>query len=153
VELPDAAVELPVRVSVQAIVPEAFTVGALHVAVKPWGSPDSKRMLAPVTPRTGVFRSGERMPLGGPVNWLASESGALADTAIPPTGVAVTVTVAVDRESTESAEGDTASWIPGACCTCNVTVWLEVSPSPAAVITSCVAATAAELAAVSVRVA
>lgn len=110
-------------------------------------------MLAAVAPRTGEFRSGERMPLDGPVNWLAGEAGALADTVMPSTGVAVTVTVAVDSERTESVVGETASWIPGACCTCNVTVLLETRPSPAAVMTSCVDATAAEFAAVSVSVA
>lgn len=54
-------------------------------------------------------------------------------TVSPPTGVAVTVTLAVASDCTDTDPGDAASTMPGANVTCAVNVPLAVRPSPAAV--------------------
>jgi hypothetical protein len=84
------AVGLPVSVSVEATAPAAVTVGVLHVPVRPFGNPETTLMLEPA---------------------------AAVATFIPPSGVAVTVTVAELSDCIEIEAGATASLIPGACCT------------------------------------
>jgi hypothetical protein len=106
--LPASAAELPVRVSVQVTAPAALTVGALQVAVKPWGSPETRLTLTPPPPHPVMESplSGGRMPLRAegrrPVPGFA-------EAVTLPQGVAVTVTVAVESADMESAVGVTAS--------------------------------------------
>lgn len=85
---PAAAVELPVSVSVHTTAPVEFTLGELHEAVNPFGSPEATLMLDPAAPLAAVS---------------------------PPTGTAVTVTLAVDRDCTATEVGEAASVIPAAC--------------------------------------
>ena len=122
VELPARAAEQPVKLSVHATAPDAVAVGVLHDAVMPLGNPETRLMVAPPVlaidrPVIVVPRSGERIPRGGPGERLGWTPVAADETVTPPTGVAVTVTVAVEIERMESAVGETLSWIPGACCT------------------------------------
>jgi hypothetical protein len=105
VELPAAALELPVSVNVQETAPATVTTGALDTAVKPFGTPDAIERIDPAAP-VGI--------------------------ATPPSGVAVTVTVAVASDCTETDAGDATSCTPAACCTCNVTFWVTTRPSPVA---------------------
>ena len=125
VEVPAAALELPVSVNVHTTAPAGVTLGALHVAANPLGSPEATPMLEPAAP---------------------------AGIAAPPTGVAVTITVAADSDDTETDAGETASVTPGACSTWTLTLWLAISPSPAAVNTMLADPTAAVDEAVTVSV-
>jgi hypothetical protein len=59
---------------------------------------------------------------------------------------------AVPTVPAASVAGDTASVIPGACCTCKLTLWLATRPSPAAVATTLADPTVAVADAVSVSV-
>jgi hypothetical protein len=131
---------LPVRVNVHAIAPVAVTVGLLHDALKPAGSPETRLMLVPPGPAGGEPESGGPFhglppPLRSPVNWLTLPPLPTVCTVKPPSGVAVTVTVAVACASIESGAGETDSEIPGACCTCKIKLRLETRPSPVAVTT------------------
>ena len=125
VEVPATAVALPASVIVHTTAPPELTVGALKDAVNPFGNPEATVMLDPAPP---------------------------AATVIPPTGVAVTVTVEDDRDCIETDAGDEASVIPGAACTCKLTLFVAVSPSPAAVIVTVAEATGAVLDAKSANV-
>lgn len=70
----------------------------------------------------------------------------------PPSGIAVTVTVAAASDCTETVAGETASVIPCPCVTCNVTFCVAVSPSPTAVTVNVAEPTAAVDAAASVSI-
>jgi hypothetical protein len=85
-----AALELPVRVSVQTAAPAELTLGAFHEAV---------------------------IPLGRPEDTAIVEPAALLATVAPPTDVAVTVTVEVAKEFMLTDAGETARVTPAACCT------------------------------------
>jgi hypothetical protein len=124
-DVPATAVGLPVNVSFETTAPAEFTVGVLHVPVNPFGNPDATLMLDPAAPFATVT---------------------------PPTGVAVTVNVAVPSDCIEIEAGATASLIPGACWTCKVTVFVSVNPSPLAVIVTAAEPTVAVDAAESVSV-
>ena len=124
-ELPAAAVELPVSVSVQTTAPDEFTAGALHVVVKPLGSPEATEIVAPAAP---------------------------VCTTIPPVGVAVTKTVVVESDCTETEAGATDNCTPAAESTCKVTFCADVRPSPDALITRVALPTVAAALAVSVNV-
>jgi hypothetical protein len=104
VDVPAAAAELPTKVSVQTTAPADVTVGLLEDTVNPLGNPDIRLRLDPVAP---------------------------AAARTPPTGVAVTVAVAVEVDGTEIDCGDTLSFTPGACCTCIGILLLADNPSPA----------------------
>lgn len=106
VDEPATALELPARDKTHDTTPAELIVGEPHDAVNPLGKPETTPMLDPTAPLTAFT---------------------------PPCGVAVTVTVAVDSDCTETDAGDTASTIPGTCTTCNVNFWLAVSPFPVAV--------------------
>jgi hypothetical protein len=125
VDVPATAVELPVSVSVHTAAPAEVIAAALHVAVKPLGSPEATLMLDP---------------------------DAAAGMATPPAGVAVNVTIAEESDATETEVGAADNCTPAAACTCKVTFWVEVSPSPAAVITTVAFPTVAVAEAVSVSV-
>jgi hypothetical protein len=125
VDVPAVAAVLPVRVNVQTTAPAEFTAGALHVAVKPLGSPAATEIVDPVAP---------------------------AGITTPPTGVAVTVTVADESDGTDTVVGDAEISTAGAYCTCNATCLVAVNPSPLAVIVTVAAPTVAEDEAVSVSV-
>jgi hypothetical protein len=124
-DVPATALALPVSVSVQETAPEAENAGELQLAVMPAGNPEAIETVAPV---------------------------ALEGITTPPRGVTVTVSVAVASDCMESEVGETLSWIPGACATWRVRVWVDVRPSPATVILSVAEPTAAVEAAVKVRV-
>jgi len=103
--VPATADELPVNVNVHTTAPAEFIRGVLKAAVNPFGNPEATLIVDPA-----------------------------ADAAvIPPTGVAVTVTVAVERACTETLAGETVSKMPGACCTCATICLLAEMPSPLAV--------------------
>ena len=119
-------VELPVRVRFHTAAPDKVREAALNAAVIPWGSPETTPIVDPE---------------------------AAAGSATPPTGVAVTVTMAVPMDSMETFAGEIDNVTPGADCTCTVTVWFAVSPSPAAVTVTVADETGAEADADNVRVA
>ena len=106
VVVPASALELPDSVRDQTTVPAAVRLGALHPAAMPLGRPAEMLMDDPAAPAAG-FR--------------------------PPTGVAVTVAVAVPSDCIETETGETTSVIPGACVTASVMLLLAVRPLPAAV--------------------
>jgi len=114
-----------VSVSVHTTAPAVVTPGALQAAVNPFGNPEATLMLAPAAPLAAVT---------------------------PPKPVAVTVNFAVAKLCMEAEAGDTANVIPGACCTCNVRLWLAVRPFPVAVTLMVALPTVAVAAAVSVNV-
>jgi hypothetical protein len=150
VALPACAAELPVRVSVQVAAPAALTVGALQVAIKPWGSPETRLMLTPPPPQPVMENplSGGRMPLRAE----GSRPGpGFAEAVTLPEGVAVTVTVAVESEDMESAVGVTASSTADEGCTSKVRFWLATRPSPTAVTTRVAEVAGAEAEAERVR--
>ena len=109
VEVPARALALPVSVSVRNNIPADVTPGALHEAVIPFGNPEATLMVDPPA--------------------LITKSAA-------PNGVAVTVTVAVERGPIDSVCGDTANATPRAGCTCKVMLLLAETPSPATVTTT-----------------
>jgi hypothetical protein len=102
VDAPATALELPASVSVQAIEPPDVTPGALKVAVNPFGKPEATPMLAPpvpVVPEPDAATIPSNVPRS-PLCFTYSLKVPLAITAKPPTGVAVTVSVAVDSDCT-----------------------------------------------------
>jgi hypothetical protein len=125
VDVPAMALVLPVSVIVRNMAPAEVTPGAPHEAVKPLGNPEAMLMVDPVAP--------------------------VAKTA-PPTGVPVTVTVAVARDGIESVCGDTVIRTPGVGCTCKVKFLLVLRPSPATVTTTVAKDSGAVAEAVSVSV-
>ncbi len=116
---------LPFSVRVRSKTPADVTLAAPHEAVKPFGNPEAMVMVAPAP-------------------FVAS--------ATPPTGVAATVTVAVERDDTETACGDTCSKTPGAACTRKATYLLAARPSPATITTGVAEAATAVEVAVRVRI-
>jgi hypothetical protein len=106
VEVPAAAVALPVSVSVQATVPAAVRDGELQLAVKPLGNPEARVMVDPA-------------------------AAVLATT--PPTGVAVTVAVVLASERAAIVVGETLNCTLGAAFTCKVICLLAETLSPVAV--------------------
>jgi hypothetical protein len=125
VEVLVIAALLPFSVRVRTEAPSEVRLAAPHEALKPFGNPEAMLMVAPAL---------------------------LVANATPPTGVAVTVIVAVERDAIEIACGDTCSRTPGAACIRNVTYLLAKIPSPATVTTAVVEAAAPVEEAVSVRV-
>jgi len=125
VDVPAAAVALPVSVSVHAMVPAEVREGALQVAVKPLGNPEVRVTVDPA---------------------------AAAFAATPPTGVAVTVAVVVASESAEIVVGETLNCTPGAAFTCNVICLVDAMLSPAAVTVTVAAPVTAVEDAVKVKV-
>jgi len=125
VDVPAAADELPVNVSVHTTAPAAFTEAALQLAVIPFGNPDATLMVEPAAP-------------------LA--------TAVPPTGVAVTCTV-VDPSDCIAAAGAAVSVKFGPCVTWSVTLLVAVNASPLAVTVTVELPTAVAAPATSVSVA
>jgi hypothetical protein len=125
VDDPAARLELPVSVKVHDTVPDAFRTGALHEAESPLGKPEATLILDPA---------------------------ALPAAVKPPTGVAVTVTWAVDNDCMEMDAGEAARMMPGACVTWSVICLVATRPSPAAVIVIVEVAIFAEEAAVNVNV-
>lgn len=109
VEAPAMALELPVSVNVRYKVPADVKPGEPQEAVTPFGNPEAM---------------------------LIVDQPALATKTAPPRGVAVTVTIAVEKDPIDSVWGDTANATPSAGCTCKVTLWLAETPSPATVITT-----------------
>ena len=109
VDVPAMALALPVSVSVRNKAPADVTPGAPHAAVIPFGNPEAMLMV---------------------------DQPALVTKTAPPMGVAVTVTIAVEREPIASICGDTANATPSAGCTCKVTLLLAETPSPATVTTT-----------------
>jgi hypothetical protein len=87
VDEPATALELPAKVSVHVTTPAELMVGKLHDAVNPLGNPEATPIDDPAAP---------------------------AGTFAPPCGVAVTVTVAVASDCTETDAEDTASVMPAA---------------------------------------
>jgi len=88
VAVPGAALALPVSVNVQEIAPDEFTLGALQVAVNPFGSPETKVMVDPEAP-------------GGRTT--------------PPAGFAVTMMVELASDCMDTEAGKAASVTPGSC--------------------------------------
>jgi hypothetical protein len=125
VEVLVTAALLPFSVRVRTETPAEVMLAAPHEAVKPFGNPEAMVMVDPAL-------------------FVAN--------ATPPTGVAATVIVAVERDGTEIACGDTCSKTPGAACTRNVTYLLAEIPSPATVTTAVAEAATAVEGAVSVRI-
>ena len=87
VDVPATALALPVSVSTRNRVPADVTLGAPHAAVMPFGNPEAMLMV---------------------------DQPALGTKTAPPQGVAVTVTVAVERDVIHSVCGDTANATPSA---------------------------------------
>ena len=85
------AAVVPVRVSVHWTAPAEVTVGRLQEEVMPFGKPEMMLTDAPVAP---------------------------VGTVTPPTGLAVTVSVAVPIDAIDSFEFSVIV-IPGACSTCS----------------------------------
>ena len=119
------ALLLPVNVSFQTIAPVEVNTGALHDAVMFFGNPDTMLIVDPAAPPAATN---------------------------PPTGVSVTVAVAVDADAREIVPGDTVITTPGAACTCSFNGSLTLRPSPATVTDTVADATAAVADAVSVNV-
>jgi hypothetical protein len=109
VDVPAMALALPVSVSTRNRVPADVRPGAPHAAVIPFGNPEAM---------------------------LRVDQPALVTKTAPPQGVAVTVTVAVERDVIHSVCGDTANATPSAGCTCKVILLLAEIPSPATVTTT-----------------
>jgi hypothetical protein len=102
VDAPATALELPASVSIQAIEPPGVTPGALKAAVNPFGKPEATLMLAPpvpVVPEPDAATIPSNVPRP-PVCPAYSLKVPLAVAARPPTGVAVTVSVAVESDCT-----------------------------------------------------
>ena len=100
VDEPATALGLPVSVSVQAIDPFDATVGEPNCAVNPLGRPETTLMLAlpvPLVAEAGQAAFPCNVP-GPPVCPTYSLRAPLTATAKPPTGVAVTVSVAVESD-------------------------------------------------------
>ncbi len=116
---------LPFSVRVRTETPAEVTLAAPHEAVKPFGNPEAMLMV---------------------------DAALLVANATPPTGVAVTVIVAVERDGIEIACGDPCSRTPGAACTRKATYLLAARPSPATVTTAVVEAATAVEGVVSVRI-
>lgn len=125
VDTPATAAELPANVNVHTAAPDEVIEAALQVAVKPLGNPETILMLDP---------------------------DAAAGIATPPTGVAVKVAIVEASDCMVIEEGATLKCTEGAYCNCNVAFTDEVNPSPAAVITMLLFATAAVEVAVRVSV-
>src|ERR1700733_2673620 len=100
---------LPVSVRVRNKAPVDVMPGAPHAAVILFGNPEAM---------------------------LTVDQPALFTKTAPPKGVAVTVTVTVERDPIDSVCGDTANTTPSAGCTCTVTLLLAETPSPATVTTT-----------------
>jgi hypothetical protein len=125
VDVPAMALALPVSVNVRNKIPADVKPGALHEAVMPFGSPDVMLIL---------------------------DQPALATRTVPPRGVAVTVTVAKERDAIASVCGDTTKTAPSAGCTCIPILLLAETPSPATVTTTVATDAGAVADAVSVSV-
>jgi hypothetical protein len=109
VDVPAMALALPVSVNVRNKVPADVTPGAPQEAVIPFGNPEAMLML---------------------------DQPALVTKTAPPTGAAVTVTVAEERDGIESVCGDTANATPSADCTFSAILLLAETPSPTTVTTT-----------------
>jgi hypothetical protein len=109
VDVPAMALALPVSVNVRNKVPADVKPGGPQEAVIPFGNPEAMLMV---------------------------DQPAFVTKTAPPMGVAVTVTVAVESDPIDSVCGDTANATPSAGCTCNVTLLLAETPSPATVTTT-----------------
>jgi hypothetical protein len=109
VDVPAMALALPVNVNVRNKIPPDVKPGAPQEAVIPFGNPEAMLMV---------------------------DQPALLTKTAPPTGAAVTVTVAEERDGIESVCGDTANATPSADCTFRAILLLAETPSPATVTTT-----------------
>ena len=122
--LPVLEVNVPARLRVD--VPAMALAPPVSVNVRNKIPPDVK----PGAPQEAVI------PFGNPEAMLMVDQPALLTKTAPPTGAAVTVTVAEERDSIESVCGDTANAAPSADCTFRVILLLAETPSPATVTTT-----------------
>lgn len=109
VDVPAMAFALPVNVNVRNNIPAEVKPGGPHEAV---------------------------IPLGNPESILMVDQPVLATRTAPPRGVAITVTVADERDGIESTCGDTANATPSAVCTFRAMLLLAEMPSPTTVTTT-----------------